>query len=321
MVRHDWIVMPRDYYEVLGVARSATADQIKAAYHKLAKKHHPDRNPGDKEAAAKFKEIQQAYDVIGDADKRKKYDQFGPAFEQMGAGGPGGGGPGSGQGPFHFRWGSGSGPEVEGVDPSVMESLFEQMFGGAGGGGRAAGGRARGGRRGGGFTPPQDVEHAVEIDFLMAARGGTVEILGPQGQRVSARIPSGIEDGQTLRLREQGVAGGDLKLKVRVRPHPQFRREGPDLIVRLPLTLGEAVLGGKVDVPTLDGVITLTVPPGTSSGKRLRLRGQGLPNPGGGKGDLFAEVQIVVPEKIKEESRELIREFMKQNPHDPRSRT
>lgn len=312
--------MPRDFYETLGVAKSATPEQIKSAYRKLARQFHPDRNPGDKEAAAKFKEIQQAYDVLSDADKRQKYDQFGPAFEQMGAGGPGGPG-GFGQGPFHFRWGSGgNGPDVEGMDPSVMESLFEQMFGNAGGGGRGGKSRGKGGRRAGSRAAPQDVEQTVDLDFLTAAKGGSVETLGPEGQRVTVRIPAGIEEGQTLRVREQGVAGGDLLVKVRVRPHPNFRREGPDLIVTVPVTLGEAVLGGKVDVPTLSGMITLTVPAGTSSGKRLRLRGQGLPNPGGGQGDLFAELKLVLPDQIDEASKELIRQFMQRNPYDPRAK-
>jgi curved DNA-binding protein len=311
--------MPRDYYETLGVARSATADQIKTAYRKLARQYHPDRNPGDKEAAARFKEIQQAYDVLGDADKRRKYDQFGPDFDRMGTGGPGSSA-GFQQGPFHFRWNTGGqGPEVEGIDPSVMESLFEQMFGGVVGG-RGGKGRTKGGRRAGFHAAPQDVEQVVELDFLTAAKGGTVETFGPDGQRVTVRIPAGIEDGQTLRVREQGVAGGDLLVKVRVRPHPSFRREGPDLVVTVPVSLGEAVLGGKVDVPTLSGLITLTVPAGTSSGKRLRIRGQGLPNPGGGQGDLFAEVKIVLPHQIDDVSKELIRQFMQRNPYDPRAK-
>lgn len=312
--------MPRDYYDVLGVSRSATAEQIKSAYRKLARQYHPDRNPGDKEAAARFKEIQQAYEVLGDVEKRRKYDQFGPAFEHMGAG-PGDGARGSGQGPFHFRWTSAGGPDVEGLDPSMMESLFEQFFGGAPGFASGAKTRTRSGRRSGfsDVRAPQDVEQTVEVDFLLAAKGGSIDMVGPEGQRVSVRIPPGIDDGQVLRVREQGLAGGDLLVKVRVRPHPRFRREGPDLIVTVPVTIGEATLGGKVDVPTLSGIVTLTVPAGTSSGKRLRLRGLGLPNPAGGQGDLFAEIRIMLPERIDEASKELIRQFMQRNPYDPRA--
>jgi curved DNA-binding protein len=322
--------MPRDFYEVLGVGKSASDKEIKSAYLKLARQFHPDRNPGDKEAAAKFKEVQEAYDVLSDSTKRSQYDQFGHAFANMGAGGPGGG-----NGPFSFRWppggGGAGGPGMGGIhiDPADMEDVVEQIFGSMGGlggtkrGGR--GGRRRGGAGGFGFQQPpaaEEVEQSIEVDFLTAARGGQVQlsIQGPEGPRtVSVNIPAGITEAGTLRLRGQGPGGGDLLLRVKIQPHPTFRREGQDLVVDVPVTIAEAVLGTKVDVPTLEGSVTMTVPPGTSSGQRLRVRGFGLPKPGtSGKGDQYVEVKIVVPKNVDDPSRELIEEFARRNPQKPR---
>jgi DnaJ-class molecular chaperone len=309
--------MARDYYETLGVARTATEDQIKSAYRKLARQYHPDRNPGDKEAAAKFKDIQQAYDVLSEPAKRKQYDQFGPDFERMaaaGAGGAGGAGFG-GNGPFTFNFGGG-GPGAGGMDPDMMQSIFEQMFGGGGPAPRA--GRARG-RRSRAAAPPQDVEQAISIDFLTAVHGGALEAQTLEGKQVTIKIPAGIDDGKTLRVRGQGVNGGDLLVRVHVGPHPYFRRDGHDILLDLPLTIGEAVLGAKVDVPTLDGVVTLRVPPGTSSGQHLRVRGKGVPKPDGGRGDQLVEVKVVVPKSVDDKSRDLIQEFARRNPHEPRA--
>lgn len=304
--------MARDYYDVLGVSKSAAESEIKSAYRKLARQFHPDRNPGDKEAAAKFKEAQEAYDVLSDKEKRKQYDQFGHA-----AFSPGGGPSGSGTGPggFHYSWGPGG---AEGMDPSAFQSIFEQMFGG-GGSPFGEGGRGKGRRKRGSASPPQDVQHEVELEFQTAARGGTIEVRTATGSTVSLKVPPGIEDGKILRVRGQGINGGDLLVQIRVLPHRFFQREGADLVVVLPLSLAEAVLGGKVDVPTLDGTITLTIPPGTSSGKRLRLREQGLPKPDGGKGDLYVEAKVMVPTGLDEESQKLFRKFAERNPQHPRA--
>jgi DnaJ-class molecular chaperone len=315
--------MPRDYYDVLGVGRKASDQEIKNAYRKLAREYHPDRNPGDKEAEAKFKEVQQAYDVLSDPQKRAQYDQFGPGFEGMGAGPRGG--PGGGT----FRWGGGPAGGFSNVDPEEAQAIFEQIFGGAGlgglggfgfGGGPTAGrGRARG--RG---APPQDVEQDIDVDFLTAARGGTVDLLIQRGngkpERIAVDIPAGVADRTRLRLKGQGQAGGDLYVRVHIRPHPYLRREGQDLILDLPISVAEAILGTKVDVPTLEGAVTLTVPPGTSSGQRLRIRGRGLPSPGGGPpGDQYVEIKVMVPRGIDEESRRLMEEFARRNPQDPRA--
>jgi DnaJ-class molecular chaperone len=167
----------------------------------------------------------------------------------------------------------------------------------------------------------------LEIDFMTAARGGSIDLMvpGPEGaggagHQLRVDIPAGIAEGGQLRLKGQGPGGGDLYIKVRIRPHPYFRREGQDLILEAPISVSEAVLGGKIDVPSLDGTITLTIPPGTSSGQRLRLRGRGLPSlGGGGRGDQYVEVKVVVPRAVDERSQQLIREFAQRNPQDPRT--
>jgi curved DNA-binding protein len=315
--------MPRDYYEVLGVSRTASADEIKSAYRKLARQYHPDRNPGDKEAEAKFKEVQQAYDVLSEPPKRAQYDQFGADFERATTGAGAGGGPSG----WTFRWGGagGPGPDFGGMDAADAEEIISKVFGGAFAGDLGGARTGRGGRRRGRATPAQDVAQDIEIDFATAARGGKVELQvqrpdGAGAQRLDLDIPAGIADGGQLRLKGQGHAGGDLYIKVHIRPHPHFRREGQDLILEVPITVGEAVLGGKVDVPSLDGTVTLTVPAGASSGQRLRLRGRGLPSPGGGaRGDQYVELKVVVPRSVDERSQELVKEFAERNPQDPRA--
>jgi len=308
--------MPKDYYEILGVPRNATLEEIKSAYRKLAMKYHPDRNPGDKEAERKFREVQEAYEVLSDEKKRAQYDRYGRVFDHAGAEA----GAGAGAGPFggfEFRWGPGGATIFgEGLDAG---DLFEMIFG------SMPGRRTRRERvRRTVWPGGQDIHQEIEVDFLTAAQGGAVDLqldkpdTGPTTIRVN--IPAGIADGQTLRLRGQGIEGGDLYLKVRIRPHPLFRREGNDLIVSVPISLQEAVLGGKVDVPGLGETLTVTVPPGVSSGQRLRIRGHGLPIPGTNqRGDLYAELRIVLPKNLDPESRKLIEEFARRNPYNPRS--
>ena len=287
--------MPRDYYEVLGVPRTASEMDIKKAYRKLARQFHPDRNPGDKDAAGKFKEVQDAYDVLSDKDKRAKYDQFGFAGPQGFAGGgfPGGGG--------------------AGIDPGDLEEMLRQSgFGGAGGidlgsiFGSATGKRGSRGRRPRTIVP---LETEATIPFETAALGGKIT-LQIDGHEVEARIPPGVEDGSRIRLSGAGPDGADLFVKLHIAPHPHFRREGKDIILEVPLALAEAVLGAKVDVPTLDGTrLTVKVPPGTSSGTRLRLRGKGIAG-----GDQYIEMKVVVPPPANDRSRELIEEFARQTP-------
>ena len=313
----------RDLYKVLGVARDAGADVLKKAYRKLARRHHPDVNPGDKAAEEKFKEISEAYDVLSDPAKRRNYDEFGEislqggfdaeqarrAREAFGARFGGGGG-GAGGPPFE------SGERFEFGDLDDLLGRFG--FGGRGAGGRAAGLRG------------SDLEAQLELDFLEAAKGGekrlTLQLAGEDGrlrnQTLTVRIPPGVADGGRIRLRGRGAPGlaggppGDLWATVRVGAHPVFRREGRNLIVDVPLTVSEAIRGAKIEVPTLDGRATLTVPPGTDSGQKLRLRGKGIPAPGGGApGDLYVVIQIRVPKALDADTLE---KLAGAGPDDPR---
>ncbi|HEX8200144.1 MAG TPA: DnaJ C-terminal domain-containing protein [Isosphaeraceae bacterium] len=325
----------RDYYEVLGVARDATAEQIKKAYRTLARTHHPDVNPGNKQAETLFKEAQQAYDILSDPEKRALYDRYGTAaFAGMGAAGPRSGatqwtahhaGPGAEAFDFsQFFGGAGASPGA-GMDEAGLGGgggLFEDLIG------RVRGGR--GPRRSAGPRPGRDVEANLTVPFLTAVRGGEtlVDVQRDGGQRetLAVKIPPGTNPGTKLRLRgkgepgEPGAPSGSLTVTVDVVPHAYFTREGSDLYVDLPVTVAEAVLGAKVDVPTLDGTKTLTIPPGSSSGQKLRLRGQGVPGSGGKPdGDLFAVLKVVVPKTVDEESGRLIREFASRNPSNPRA--
>lgn len=314
----------RDYYEVLDVARDATADQIKKAYRTLARKYHPDVNPGDKTAEAKFKEAQSAYDVLSDPEARKRYDMFGHAGLQGGAAGP--------RESAHQWSASQAGPGFENID-------FRQFFGGgveapeAGGGmfddllGRFGGGRA--GRRAG-PRRGADLEASLSIPFTTAVQGGptTIDFARESGahESLEVRIPPGTDNGAKLRLKGRGLPGeanspaGDLTITVSVQPHPYFRREGNDLLVDLPITISEAVLGAKVEVPTLAGSrVSLGIPAGTSSGQKLRVRGKGVPAHGNRpEGDLYVVTKIVTPRAIDEESRTLIQSFAERNPLNPR---
>ncbi len=338
----------RDFYEVLGVARDATPDQIKKAYRAMARKHHPDVNPGDKSAEKAFKEAQNAYDVLSDPEKRKLFDQFGMAAFSGGSAGPradaadwargqgGQGGPGgsefvdfsqffNAQPRGNYSTGRGN-PFAGGMDEGGGGGggIFEEILGKFRGGGGGAGRSARRPR-----TGPAPTEANLAIPFLTAVRGGetSIDVVRSDGHRESlvVKIPSGTADGAKLRLRGRGEPSpdggpaGDLLIRVEVQPHPYFTRQGRDLLVDVPLTVGEAVLGARVEVPTLDGPKTLPIPPGTSGGQKLRLRGQGVPARGDKPaGDLFVVAKIVVPKLTDPESQELIRQFAERHPMDPR---
>jgi DnaJ-class molecular chaperone len=307
--------MLRDPYEVLGVSKSATAEEINKAYRKLSKKYHPDRNPGDKEADAKYKEVQSAHDILGDEKKKAQYDQFGFAGPQSGF--PGGGGfPGG----FH----AGAGPGGAQFDPEAAQQLFDLFGGGLGGGGGnvdlgdlfgggAARRKGRGGR--GARRASEAVESEVTVPFEVAANGGSVA-MEIDGRRIDVKVPAGIEEGKKLRVPAAATGGSDVLLKVKIAPHPHFRREGNDVFLDVPVSVAEAVLGAKVDVPTLDGTrLTVTVPAGTSTGKKLRLRGKGIAG-----GDQYLVFKVEVPSgHVDEKSRELITEFAKRNPQNPRA--
>jgi len=327
----------RDPYEVLGVARGASAANIKSAFRKLAKKHHPDANKDDPKAAARFSELNAAYEILGDEKKRKAFDageidaegkpRF-AGFEGMhpGRGGAGFGGP---EGGFEsFSWGGPGGgfrrstgranrDNAEGFGGGLDEILRSMM------GGRAG---ARGGAHfdaGEFHAAPsgQDVQVAIDISLGDLAHGGSRRVRLPSGKEVDVKIPAGLTDGQQIRLKGQGLAGpggvGDALITVNVAKHPYFMRDGADLRIDLPVTLYEAVLGGKVRVPTLIGAVELSIPPGTNSGRVFRLRGKGLPKKDG-HGDLYATIRIVLPDGEDGELDELMRKWRDAKPYDPR---
>ncbi len=324
----------RDYYEVLGVPRSATADQIKQAYRKLAKQYHPDRNPNDKSAEGRFKEVQAAYDVLGDPEKRKNYDRFGHAAS--GGPGPQGGWRSGPSGDRVYTWRSGGGPDipVEDLDDLFSmfaghahrgsgssategdESVFEQIFGRQ---------QRRGSRRR--TAAPQagqDVEQTVDLTFEQAISGTTLE-LSIGDRRVHVRIPPGVADGQRIRVRGQapaapGASAGDLYIICRVQPHRYFRRMGNDIYLDLPLTVSEAALGTRVEIPTLNGRTTLTIPEGTPSGSKLRLKGKGVAPPKGAAGDLYAVIRIVPPKTPTSRQRELFEQLRAAGEGSPREK-
>ncbi len=326
--------MAEDYYKTLGIGRGASQSEIQQAYRKLARKYHPDLNPDDKTAAKKFQEVQKAFEVLNDSQKKENYDRYGESFEHMGGrGGPGFGGAGPG------GWPQGGGGED--IDISQLfggaggggfggfSDLFEQLGrgGGAGGGRRRRGGDSSGGGRQRGPAKGADVETNIEIPFQTAVTGGTTELRLQRGSEVeslSVKIPAGIEDGKKIRLRGQGEPSpmggesGDLLIKVKVSNHPNFVRQGQNLLVKVPLTLGEAASGAKVDVPTPYGPVTLKIPAGASSGAKLRIREHGVAKSDGAKGDLLAEVQIMLPKGLSEEEQQWCQQFDQQHPLNPR---
>lgn len=342
----------KDYYELLGVKRSATDDEIKKAYRKLARKFHPDLNPGDKSAEDQFKQMQEAYEVLANADDRKLYDEYGENWRAVksGAGAPPPPGweqtqrtaGGSGAGGFDFNdfdFGSfgGAGRASGGAGFDIFEDLF--------------GGTTRGGRR---SARGRDVEAELELSLEEAHRGGRrtlqmqasetcptcngtgmkdgkiCETCGGAGEvlrpkMIDVNIPAGVRDGSTVRLAGQGGTGsngnepGDLYLHIRLRPHPVFIVKGDDLELELPIAPWEAVIGAKVEAPTIDGRVELTIPRGANTGQRLRLRGQGLNKRKGGRGDEYVRLKIVAPKEVSDEERRLFEELQRVSRFEPRS--
>jgi curved DNA-binding protein len=328
----------KDYYKTLGVKKDASQDEVQKAYRKLARKHHPDVNK-DPEAETRFKEIGEAYEVLKDPDKRKKYDQFGSAWNtarQTGSPPPGWEGV-----QFDFGGPGGFGAGFGGEGAEGFSSFFDMLFGGGGPGGAGRRGRAGaspfsgfggmgGGASAGGFSREgSDSEATLPLTLEEAYHGGNREITlsdPTTGQRktLSVRIPAGVRPGQRIRLAGQGGAGlgggtpGDLLLKVEIEPDPRFKVEGSDLRTVVNVAPWEAALGAEADVPTLNGGVRVRIPPGSSSGRRIRLRGKGLTQSGGGRGDLLAEIRIVVPEQLSERERELFEQLAEVSPFRPR---
>lgn len=288
--------MGDDYYQRLGVSRQASADEVKKAYRKLAKKYHPDVNPGSKAAEEKFKQVNQAFDVLGDDKKRRLYDEFGEEAEKLGfdekkaaqyrayreqasRGGPNGFG---GFGGFDVQ--------AEGAEGFDFESILGQMFG------------QRGGRRRSGPLPGGDLSSSLQVTLAEAVKG-TERQLSVNGKRLTVKVPAGVATGSKIRLQGQGEPGerggpaGDLFLEIEVLPHPLVRRDGDDLYLDLPVTVREAMLGGEVTVPTFSGSGTINIKAGTQSGLKIRLKGKGVPSlTGGAPGDFYLVVQVRVPQ-------------------------
>ncbi len=304
----------QDYYQLLGVQRNASEKDIRQAYRRLARKYHPDLNPGDKQAEAKFKEIGEAYEVLSDAEKRKKYDRYGHNWQQAEAAEAA-----AREGGFgNVRWGPGQSNvrfETAGdFDDAAFGDLFGNLFGGA----------TRTGVRGRRVAQPgQDYEQPVEVTLEEAFSGSqrTLQLQTADGKtkRLEVRIPPGVTDGSRIRIAGEGGPGfnggpnGDLYLVVAMRPHPGFRREGDDLHVEVPVPLHTLVLGGEAHVPTLKGTrLALRIPPETQNGRVFRLAGLGMPHlHGSGRGDLYATAKAVLPTDLSDRERELFRELAK----------
>lgn len=292
----------RDLYEVLGVQRGATDDDIRRAYRALAKKHHPDLNPGNKQAEARFKEVSAAYDILSDKEKRARYDRG--EIDESGAERPRAysyqgfaeGAPGA-----KYRGG-------EGMAPEDIDDLFAFF--------------TRGGRAGGGDIKMRgaDRHYALTVDFIAAANGARQRLELAPGKSLDVTIPAGVRDGQMLRLKEQGSPGlgggpaGDALIEIRIAPHPFFRRDGDDVLLDLPVTLGEAVLGGRVAVPTPSGAVTMTIPPHSNTGTKLRLRGKGV----AGRGDELVTLKVVLPEGSDDDLAAFLKDWAVKHPYDPR---
>ncbi len=311
----------KDYYDVLGVTRSSTAAQIKSAYRKLARKYHPDVNK-DPGATEKFKEATEAYEVLSDPKKRKVYDRFGHSAAD-GQAPPGGA----------WRWGG---------DEAGAEFDFDDLFGRSGGGGgfmgmsledilSTLGGRRRSSRRTArAAAVGENLEHEISLDFMQAVCGATVTMRLPRQsgrsrsvETIDVKIPPGIRDGARIRVRGKGADGpggrGDLYIVARVRKHAYFRRDGDDVTVEVPISITEAALGAKVDVPTIDGMTTVTIPPGTPSARRLRLKEKGIRSPGKSRrGDQYVLVRIVPPAKVSAAGANLLKKFDAEEKFDPR---
>ncbi|HLA83361.1 MAG TPA: J domain-containing protein [Thermoguttaceae bacterium] len=329
--------MAEDYYKTLGVRRDASQAEIQNAYRDMARKYHPDVNPDNDDAKRKFQAVQAAYDVLNDQKKRDLYDRYGSSFESMGQGGPRGG----------ASWGGGpaggfGGPGDESFD---FTQFFGERFGAQPGEATAAG---PGGfteffkqfQQGAGAPPPRgrcarprrgrDIEHEITVPFTTAITGGKAQIsvrrASGKTETITVTIPPGIEDGKRIRLRGQGEPGsegqpaGDILLTIRVAPHPHFQRRGKHLHVKVPVTLAEAALGAKIDVPTPKGTVSLQVPPCTSSGTKLRVKGHGINGSQGGPGDLFVEIQVVLPKQFDDESRRMLEQIAQRHPQpNPRA--
>ncbi|MGE4506101.1 MAG: DnaJ C-terminal domain-containing protein [Desulfovibrionaceae bacterium] len=325
----------KDYDKTLGVSKTATKEEVSKAFKKLARKYHPDLNPGDATAEGKFKEINEAHEVLKDPEKRKLYDQLGPNWEQYQQSG-GGFRPPPGYENVRFNFGGGAGGGQAGDFSDFFETIFGGGFSGQSFGGQSFGGQDFGGQR---FSRRprrgSDSEAVYELSLEEAYRGGTKSVTlqehstGPGGtprletKTLDVQVPAGIKDGQRIRLAGQGNPGssgggaGDLYLRIRIRPHHLYNIQENNLVLDLPLAPWEAVLGAKVRVPTLDGPVEMNIPPGVDTGKKLRVRGRGLGS-GAKKGDQLVRIVIKAPAELTDAERELWRKLAETSTFQPR---
>jgi DnaJ-class molecular chaperone len=297
--------LPADPYQTLGVKKDASQDEIQKAYRRLAKKLHPDLNPGNKQAEEQFKEVSQAYDLLGDADKRARFDRG--EIDASGAERP--------RQRYYrdFAEGASSYSTDSGFADFGADDFLSEIFG------RQARGNVR--MRG------QDVHYRLPLGFLDAINGGKQQLTLPDGSVLDVTIPPGTRDGQVLRLRGKGRPGigggpaGDALIEIEVRPHHIFTRKGDDIHVELPISLREAVLGGKVSVPTPSGAVSMTVPKWSNTGTVLRLKGQGVPKRGGGRGDEYVALKVMLPERPDPELEKFVSQWVPADAHGPRQAT
>jgi DnaJ-class molecular chaperone len=329
----------RDPYQTLGVAKDASQADVKKAFRKLAKQLHPDQNPNDPKAQNKFAEINSAYEILGDEKKRGAFDRGeidaegkprgfegfpgGGGFRRSGFTGARPGGAGAGGAGQHFEFNFGGGGPFDASD------IFSDLFGMGGARGRGGAGAGRGPGAGGAGAhagqPGADVALETQVSLETAIHGGKARVLTPAGKTLEVNVPAGVEEGKQIRLRGQGQPGpgggpaGDAIVTIHIQKHPHFRIEGRDLRLDLPVTLYEAVLGAKVEAPTLGGKVELTLPPKSNSGKTLRLRGKGLPAAGGAAaGDLLITLRVVLPDGDWSELEEIAKKMKARQPYDPR---
>ena len=309
--------MADDPYALLGISKTASDDDIRRSFRKLAKELHPDLNPGDKVAVERFKKVSAAYELLSDPEKRKQFDRGEidasgeprRAYQPQGAAGGGG--------PFGWRGrAAGAGPGA-GMDDAGFSDIFSDIFGS----------RTRGAGAGAAGIRGSDVRYTLEIDFLEAVAGARKRVTMPEGGLLDLSVPEGVTDGQVLRLRGKGGSGfrggeaGDALVEIKVRPHADFKRVGDDITSELPIAIDEAILGAKVEVPTITGRVQLTIPKGTSSGRVFRLRGKGVKNSTTGTtGDQLVTVRIVLPDQIDDSLAYFMSEWRQRNAYNPRER-
>jgi DnaJ-class molecular chaperone len=298
--------MPKDLYTVLGVSKTASAEDVKSAYRTLVKQLHPDLHPGDQKRGERFREVASAYEILGDEEKRRKYDNG--EIDAEGQQAPAGG---QYYRDFANRGGARQYQSHAGFeDLGDVSDLFSDLFG--------QGGRVRNGRG-------RNVSYKLDVDFLTAANGGQTRINLPDGKPLNVAIPEGVTDGQVLRLKGLGEPGqgtapaGDALIEVHVKPHPQFVRQGDDVLHELAVSIDEAVLGAKVEVPTIKGRVAVVIPKGASSGQVLRLKGKGLKNRAGGHGDQLMKLKVVLPKVIDIELETFMKGWQERNAFNPRS--